>query len=99
MALLHTVKQSLKLTFEQRLRLIMILFLEFKSRADTVMKGETLYTVVGAPQDILAISRTNKNWNERRGKRLAFAESLKPARVKGKRSELIRYTGCVFTWS
>ena len=73
MALLHTVMQSIELTFKQRLRLIMIIFLEFKTRVDTVMRGETLRTVVGAPQDVLATSRTNKNSNERRGKTLAFA--------------------------
>jgi hypothetical protein len=89
MTLLHTVKQSLELTFDQRLRLIMIIYLEFKTRIDTIMRSETLHTTVGAPQDVLATSRRNKNSNERKGKTLAFAESLKPAGAKGKRSEFV----------
>lgn len=59
---------------------------EFKSRCDGMIKGGSLHTVVGAPQDALHTSRSNLQNNRYRQGLLSFARKHQPEEVIGKRS-------------
>ncbi|KAF1846391.1 uncharacterized protein K460DRAFT_431409 [Cucurbitaria berberidis CBS 394.84] len=85
---LKTVKHSEELTFGQRIRYIAVLFLEFKSRADGLIKGQTLHDIVGAPQEALHSARTNNEANKRKANQIAFAREHQPEQALGKRKRV-----------
>lgn len=83
---LASVKQSAGLSFEQRISIVCMLMSEFKSRTDTIIKGSTLETTVGAPQEALTSARNNLVANKTKATQIAFAKENQPGKTTGKRS-------------
>jgi hypothetical protein len=75
----------------------MTLISEWKSRADGVIKGNTLHTVVAAPLEALRSARTNAVANKYRKAKLKFASEHEngPRRENRKRSKS-KQNGCVY---
>lgn len=68
----------------QRIRYIMVLMREYKSRADGIVKGQTMHTTVGAPQEMLHQARQNGKNNKQKAQQIKVGrESL------GKRSKYV----------
>ncbi|KAI8932411.1 hypothetical protein NX059_010597 [Plenodomus lindquistii] len=75
---LDKVKESEDLTFGQRLKYIAMILLEFKSRADAVIKGDSLHTIVGAPQIAYYSACSNNRHNHNKQSKINFADEHMP---------------------
>jgi hypothetical protein len=66
------IRASAHLTFEQRVRVIATLAMEWKARNDGLIKGDTLQTTVAAPLEALHSARANAEANKHRAEQLRF---------------------------
>lgn len=73
----ENINFSSHLTFEQRIKILAKLVMEWKARADGLIKGDTLHTAVGAPLEALSSARSNYGANKERNKALKWAKDHK----------------------